>query len=136
MTNIFIHQGSDKISSINNIKNPEAPAIKPEGGLWLTPEGGKTFYEWLELPAPKESLTVDVSDKNIFVVDIRGYINLLMDFREYVSYCGEELQRIDWEKLAEQYDGIFFTAEGIAVAADYDNSPIAGVDFPSLLLFR
>lgn len=136
MTNIFIHQGSDKISSINEIKNPEAPAFKPEGGLWLTPEGGKTFYDYLELEAPEESLTMDVSDKNILVVDIMGYINLLSDFREYVSYFGKELVRIDWEKVAQKYDGIFFTEEGLAAASASENSPITGVDFPSLLLFR
>lgn len=139
MTNQFLHQGSASLGPIAPVKNDEKWQ-KPQGGLWLTPVGGVTFYEFLgrddESP---ESFTMDVSGKNILVVDISGFFKADNRYgmriqADIYGRRGETHRRWDWEKLAEDYDGVYFTEEVLDECGIH--CPLYGVDFPSLLLFR
>ena len=138
MTTQFLHQGSAALREIAPVKNTKFQ--KPEGGLWLTPEDGISFYEFLGRDETPESFTLDVSDRNILVVALMGFFKA--DNRYSYTFIGgiagdrpgKMHKRWDWEKLAGDYDGVYFTEEVLELCEC--NCPLYSVDFPSLLLFR
>lgn len=138
MATQFLHQGAATLGPIAPVKNRDV-FQKPEGGLWLTPVGGVTFYEFLEKDESPESFTLDVSDKNILVIDFKGFFKADNRYgirveADIFGRRGETHRRWDWEAISQDYDGVYFTAEVLQECDSY--CPLYTVDFPSLLLFR
>ena len=94
---------------------------KPDGGLWCSPVGSRdSWRSWCEaedFPINLEKYTKFTVTPDIRVLEINSLVDLEVAIKRYglslgySPYCLEHLV-LDWDKIKQEYDGVFLSESG------------------------
>lgn len=116
MDKIFIHYGADQYDykMFHKIKNTNW--IKPSGGLWASPIDSQFGWkDWCDSEGYKSDLSKNFTftlaeNARIYVVDSYHDLSKCPTIRPSKSMI--DIEYIDFEKMAMQYDAMYLTEEG------------------------
>lgn len=124
-----------------------AKSVKPRGGFWTSTFNDEYLSDWVRWGLGEEFYSVDeLSKSTLFILypkkDIRIYtIDSVADakklFDMYERESDDPYQRkLDFEKLAIDFDGINLTEEGQEVTRHSEPNSFYGWDCESTVWFR
>lgn len=140
-TQIFVNTDPPDPNKIDPVRNTD-PVAKPEGGLWTSSlrNGTSAWVDWVRRenysPHPISEIEVwrlePVNDPNLYVIDS------LEDFQLLLSKHGLNddtlFNAIDYEEVADDYDGIWVTKKGQAETR-FSEPSLYGFDCESTIWF-
>lgn len=143
-TIIVEHCGNDHLETIFSISEIPIPSFpKPQnGGLWTSPiDSENNWRKWCErenfnIWKLEKSFRMEVSTKNLLVIDNYYDFNTQMVHSNIMTIDIYGLPSIDWEKLVNQYNGIWLTARGEAETRYSYPYNLYGWDCDTVLLFN
>ena len=138
-----LHLGPFNMGNISRVENIDW--VKPKGGLWMStfdPEIGSEWVRWTEEEMSDWGSDVGVlcvvrPDARILEVDQREDLRrLIQKYPGAKSPVGENTF-LDFEKIAEDYDGIHITKRGAHILNTIQIDPnLDGWNVESTLFFR
>lgn len=118
------------------------PKLKPVGGLWTSSFREDLLSEWIrwrlanEYYKPAEETVVwelrPSEDANLYRIQSQADLESIASD---TAYPGEEWV-IDFEGLAEEYDGIWLAPQALPTAIEFPEPALTGWDIECTLWFR
>jgi hypothetical protein len=112
--------------------------IKPEGGIWTTPEGSDGWLNWCKREDFSEPEAMTEYKLEPKVPAKLAVIDSLGDLEDIVADYGRVAYRmtvLDFERMARRVDGIWLTERG-QWATRMTTPNLYGWDLESILFFR
>lgn len=114
---------------------------KPEGGLWtstLTNDNESAWVKWCRRERwwnteSRELWALEVGDADIYEIDTVADLGAIIEV--FQADTPLSMPQLDFEALAEVYDGIHLTANGQAVTRFIPEANLYGWDCESTLFF-
>lgn len=141
MTDIFVHWGNQRLQEIKPLS--WRPSPKPRGGLWASPlNSPRSWWSFCALELHRLYKEDDFFNFRILPEAKILTLDSYKDFKDLPvrpSILGD-CSYPDWKKVAESYDGVYMTIDGLKISYETLGNPklplTFGWDCESICIFN